>query len=222
MILYNLTIFDETKPARQWGMDERCAVKKSMFYNRLKNGMSPEEAFTIPAKKQESLEFKIKRLGDKKDRYESWIKDNPDATREQKRKRAEFLLNEERCRKSSVKYRVNNKDKKNAYQNKWRKDNPENRRFHEMNRERRIHDTPKELMPSNAELLAWKEIYGNDCCYCGSTENLTLEHLDPISKGGTHTLDNLLWACRSCNCSKKDDTLIFWLWKKCKKDIYIN
>lgn len=44
----------------------------------------------------------------------------------------------------------------------------------------------------------------NTCQYCGSTENLTLDHIIPKSKGGTTSWDNLVTACNRCN-NKKDN-----------------
>ena len=45
---------------------------------------------------------------------------------------------------------------------------------------------------------------GNECGYCGSKTNLTLDHIKPKSKGGEHTWDNLITCCKKCN-EKKDD-----------------
>lgn len=41
-----LTAFGETKPASLWLEDPRCTVSKFGLYNRLNNGLSPEEALT--------------------------------------------------------------------------------------------------------------------------------------------------------------------------------
>ena len=48
---------------------------------------------------------------------------------------------------------------------------------------------------------------GHTCQYCGSTKNLTLDHVIPRSKGGPHTWDNVVAACESCNYSKGDRSL---------------
>lgn len=45
------------------------------------------------------------------------------------------------------------------------------------------------------------------CQYCGSTKHLTLDHIIPRSKGGTHTWDNVVTACESCNLAKGDRLL---------------
>ena len=41
------------------------------------------------------------------------------------------------------------------------------------------------------------------CQYCGlKTRDLTLDHVIPRHRGGPHTWDNLVTACRSCNHRK--------------------
>lgn len=47
---------------------------------------------------------------------------------------------------------------------------------------------------------------GNACVYCGSSENLTIDHRVPELRGGTNETDNLQTACRQCNASKRDLT----------------
>lgn len=52
------------------------------------------------------------------------------------------------------------------------------------------------------------------CCYCGSQLHLSLDHLIPRLKGGKHSADNLVVACRSCNSSKKSLDLLEWMAKR--------
>lgn len=47
------------------------------------------------------------------------------------------------------------------------------------------------------------------CNYCGD-EAKTLDHVKPLSKGGTDTVDNLVAACKACNCSKGAKLLNEW------------
>lgn len=44
------------------------------------------------------------------------------------------------------------------------------------------------------------------CLYCGSTKNLTLDHLIPKSRGGGSSWTNLATACMRCNTKKGDRT----------------
>ena len=45
------------------------------------------------------------------------------------------------------------------------------------------------------------------CRYYGSTKKLTLDHVLPRSKGGTHTWNNVVAACECCNSAKGDSLL---------------
>jgi hypothetical protein len=44
--------------------------------------------------------------------------------------------------------------------------------------------------------------YWGECAYCGSKENLTLDHIIPKINGGKDKITNMLCACHSCNQSK--------------------
>ena len=56
--------------------------------------------------------------------------------------------------------------------------------------------------------------YPQSCCYCGITESLGVDHLIPKIKGGRDSCDNLVWACKSYNSSKRDGDLLDWCGKK--------
>jgi 5-methylcytosine-specific restriction endonuclease McrA len=44
------------------------------------------------------------------------------------------------------------------------------------------------------------------CPYCPSTDKLSIEHILPLSRGGTHTEDNVELACLECNIRKGNKT----------------
>ncbi len=54
--------------------------------------------------------------------------------------------------------------------------------------------------------LSRREIFARDkytCQYCGTqTHDLTLDHIIPRHRGGAHTWDNLVAACKRCNHRK--------------------
>lgn len=56
-----------------------------------------------------------------------------------------------------------------------------------------------------------KMIVSQACCYCGSKESLTVDHLIAQKRGGADSGDNLVWACRSCNSSKGARDMLEWL-----------
>lgn len=45
-----------------------------------------------------------------------------------------------------------------------------------------------------------------ECVYCGTRRELTLDHVMPSSRGGTHSWTNLVTACKRCNTRKGDFT----------------
>ena len=65
----------------------------------------------------------------------------------------------------------------------------------------------------------WEQ--GKVCVYCGTTENLTVDHIIPSSRAGVDprviclldSEDNCVWACKTCNSSKKDRDVFEWYGK---------
>lgn len=60
------------------------------------------------------------------------------------------------------------------------------------------------------EWQALKEFYGFTCLRCGKQEpeiKLTLDHVVPLKKGGSHTIDNAQPLCQSCNSKKNVSTV---------------
>lgn len=53
----------------------------------------------------------------------------------------------------------------------------------------------------------WEQIkarYQGRCAYCQTEKPLTQDHIVPLSKGGFHTVINVIPACRSCNSRKNN------------------
>lgn len=51
--------------------------------------------------------------------------------------------------------------------------------------------------------IQMKALYGYRCVYCGKKfQALTMDHVVPLSKDGSHTWENIVPACRSCNSRK--------------------
>ena len=56
-----------------------------------------------------------------------------------------------------------------------------------------------------------KLLSGSKCSYCGSNENLALDHIFAKKLGGKDEGDNLIYACQSCNSSKGKKDLMEWM-----------
>jgi hypothetical protein len=64
-------------------------------------------------------------------------------------------------------------------------------------------------LPYKGVMLNRQNIFKRDnhqCQYCGTHEDLTLDHVMPKSRGGKSSWDNLVTACRGCNSKKGDFT----------------
>lgn len=62
-------------------------------------------------------------------------------------------------------------------------------------------------MPYKAVSLTRHHLFrrdGFECQYCGSRKDLTIDHVVPTSRGGTHAWTNVTTACRKCNNRKGD------------------
>ena len=65
----------------------------------------------------------------------------------------------------------------------------------------------KKLMQNKPSRAMIYKRDGHKCQYCGSTRNLTIDHIFPASKGGDNTWENLVVACMPCNTRKGDKLL---------------
>jgi hypothetical protein len=107
---------------------------------------------------------------------------------------------------------------------KWRKDNPEKlrrqnnseqsrlrKRNHIHRRRERIRKTSDVTNEHLSLLKASAKISGR-CPICnqvvdGEKRKWWIEHAIPLSRGGTHTADNIFYDCHLCNMMKKHQTL---------------
>lgn len=66
--------------------------------------------------------------------------------------------------------------------------------------DRKFHVTDKEI----------RRLYSQPCAACGSMEDQSVDHIIPLSRGGRHSIGNLMTLCRSCNASKSARFLVEW------------
>lgn len=72
-----------------------------------------------------------------------------------------------------------------------------------------------ESVPARMHSKAWAKIRvqiierdGPLCAYCGETAiPIHIDHIYPLSRGGSNDLENLTVACAQCNIEKSDHTL---------------
>lgn len=62
------------------------------------------------------------------------------------------------------------------------------------------------------DVLAIYEDQGGHCGYCGIAlqGEFHIDHMTPLSRGGSNSPDNLIAACMLCNTSKGAKTVVEW------------
>lgn len=92
-----------------------------------------------------------------------------------------------------------------GYRSEWQRDAyRKNKNFH---RDRILDRAHRRRLIVSQNILpqgyrtALVEFYQR-CLRCGSVENLTLDHVVPISLGGAHACNNFQVLCKSCNSRK--------------------
>lgn len=74
------------------------------------------------------------------------------------------------------------------------------------------HRTGSRLKNLQPETVVWLGIIKKDpCSYCGSYDNPQVDHVVPLSRHGGVEWDNLAPACKSCNSSKHNRSLLRFL-----------
>lgn len=87
----------------------------------------------------------------------------------------------------------------------------EEQRREKKRQEKRNYKHARRARMNNCEVRATPQIVaearkssGDRCYYCGKKSELTLDHFDPLAKGGAHCVSNFVFACFSCNSRKRD------------------
>jgi 5-methylcytosine-specific restriction endonuclease McrA len=71
-------------------------------------------------------------------------------------------------------------------------------------RQERLSNTPYDQRITTDEWRYILERYNYTCAYCGEAKKLGKDHVVPLSRGGTHTKNNIIPACKPCNVKKGD------------------
>lgn len=115
----------------------------------------------------------------------------------------------ERHRVQSIEYYYRNSNTCNDRARRWQKNNPLAYKAIDFAGKMRRR-ARKEQVGGNfthAEFLDLCERYGNICLCCKQRKPLCADHVIPLSKGGSNSIENIQPLCRSCNCRKhKKDT----------------
>lgn len=99
------------------------------------------------------------------------------------------------------------------YQKNYKKSNPIKIDIWMNNRRMRVKNAPGTCTPE--QWAAILEEFNRCCAYCLRHESvagkMSIDHMTPLTRGGTNDPENLVPACRPCNSSKNDKTVLEYL-----------
>lgn len=121
--------------------------------------------------------------------------------------RAWFEMNKDRTYAQQVEYRRKHAEARSANTRKWRRDNPEHAAELSFNSAHLRRLREKNVVKERIVRLVVLERDDGVCGICGVDVNpnkFAIDHVIPITRGGTHTYDNVQVAHPRCNTVKHD------------------
>lgn len=132
------------------------------------------------------------------------------------RSQAYYIKNRERILERGKDYCRKNRAKVARFKRRYLDTNPHKIREYNYARRSKLRDSTLKSDREKANQLVkdWRQTDSLECAYCGcalTRSNFQVDHIVPIVKGGTHSVQNIVVACRSCN-SSKGAKLLFSEW----------
>lgn len=141
-----------------------------------------------------------------KDKIRKYLEANKERLKEYRKEYHSRPEVKERHKKRVYEWREKNPDKVREIQRKRRKKYPEKYRAYS-NIGSKNYINRKRGAEGRYTLKEWNqlcEMYGNVCLCCKQPKKLEADHVIPISKGGSNTIDNIQPLCRTCNAKKNN------------------
>lgn len=134
-------------------------------------------------------------------RTEEWRSRNREKSREQSL--AWYYDNREQAQARNREWVRNNKLKVIETNRIWRSKNPLNSRLARHRRRVLLRGQSSFTVEQLNTLL---KLQNGHCSYCDSSDELQIDHVVPLSRGGLNIITNIQWLCRFHNQSKHDLT----------------
>lgn len=151
-----------------------------------------------------------------KARSRKWEIDNPEKVNQNSRNlyHKDIEYARENRRKRVRKWYAANPEKARAASRSWAIRHPESKRNSE-------HKRKSAKIGNGVFEVSKKEIsriINSSCIACSTTNNITVDHIVPLSRGGRHSIGNLQPLCFTCNASKNNRTMTEWFLSKGGKE----
>lgn len=184
----------------------KCNCTKSLtFFGVRKSNPDGLQKWCIPCLREYNLAYYNNNKERLKQNVLKWCAENREASRSIKDKWSK--ANPEKQMTAIKRWQEQNEEQFKATKKKWREDNKDVLRIHCVNRRRKLAGgtLPKDI----AVKLMEKQGGICNCCLKPLNGDYHIDHIIPISKGGTNTEDNVQLLHSRCNLVKNDK----WPWE---------
>ncbi len=222
----------EPKKGGLYGRAAQCRACRKIYladYRQRNAEQIAQRMSTYYQNTKEARRASARKYGEKnkallKQKRRIWADSNPDKVKEIQKRYNQKNADKVRLRRKSYlernaqkiatrekQYREKNRDLVLARQKSWRQRNPEAfKQYNNLRRARRLAN--KSYKVTTKEIL---KLLSKPCLYCGFKSE-HIDHVLPLSRGGSHSIGNLVGACAQCNLSKLNKTVMEWRLLKLK------
>lgn len=181
----------------------RCATEKALdAFHKQKRGKYGHDSICKECSKLKTYEWRAANPGGHAKIARAYRKRNPEVVKQALAKWLDKHPTYERDR-ARRRQKSSELPKLKAARARWEKRHPAYRRVKGALR--------ASLGAISVELL--NRLLSEPCVYCGAPGG-TIDHVVPVTRGGTNSPENLVSACRSCNSSKKDRLPLEWFFDR--------
>jgi len=198
----------------------KCKITKELseYYFRKDNNKYREvckDCFNVSMKNKRDSNIEYYREKARDDYYNNKEKHQKSSKKYREENKEELAVKNKAYRKKNKIelerkhkiYRVKNRDKICKRMRIYSKKNMDSSRFHgSLRRAKKLSSSDGSITKSG--LISLREKQNYKCYSCGnhldfnSKNKVHLDHHIPLSKGGTHTLGNVVYLCKHCNVTK--------------------
>jgi len=157
-----------------------------------------KDGHCVNCRRADSLDFDRANPEKANQRKRTWVSKNPDY------KPPKHNRNPENNRERAKRWAKNNPDRVRENARKWRLNNPDKERVKQQRRRSRINNADGDHTAEEWRGVINKQ--NRQCLACGGKEKLTVDHIVPLSMGGTNNIANIQGLCLSCNSKKGTKT----------------
>lgn len=170
-------------------------------FHRAKHCRDGRQSWCKPCTHEQRAEAHRKNPQVRRDRRRERYREDEDFRARYKRQQQEsYQRNKHKRVAANRRWYLENRERLREIRRRWRQENPELNKVYHYRWLSRKEGSGDEF--TLREWLALCESYDHRCLACGQPKPLTVDHVVPLSKGGSNSIENIQPLCQPCNSEK--------------------